>query len=56
VKESDQFSIAHLKELIVSVEVFEVPLDHAVKRLRKMMDFHPKSGDAELGKGTGQYT
>jgi SpoVK/Ycf46/Vps4 family AAA+-type ATPase len=55
VKESDQFSIAHLKELIVSVEVFEVSLDHAIKRLRKMMDFHPKSDDANTAKRAGQY-
>jgi len=32
------FSVAHLKELIVSVEVFEVPVDDAAKRLRLMMD------------------
>lgn len=57
VKESNQFSIAHLKELIVSVEVFEVSLDHAIKRLRKMMDFPPKSTDAAAtgARGTGQY-
>ena len=58
VTESDQFSIAHLKELIVSVEVFEVSLTHAIKRLRKMMDFPPKSTDpaATGARGTGQYS
>jgi len=57
VKESKDFSIAHLKELIVSVEVFEVSLDHAVKRLRKMMDLRPSSTDADpsSAQGTGQY-
>jgi hypothetical protein len=54
VKESDGFSIAHLKELIVSVEVFEVSLNHAIKRLRKMMDSPPKSTDASP-LTTGQY-
>lgn len=55
VKESDGFSIAHLKELIVSVEVFEVSLSHAVKRLRKMMDHPPKSTDPETA-NIGQYS
>jgi SpoVK/Ycf46/Vps4 family AAA+-type ATPase len=55
VKESDGFSIAHLKELIVSVEVFEVSLNHAIKRLRKMMDHPPKSTDSEISK-IGQYS
>ncbi len=54
VKESDGFSIAHLKELIVSVEVFEVSLSHAVKRLRKMMDHPPKSTDPDTS-NLGQY-
>ncbi len=55
VKESEGFSIAHLKELIVSVEVFEVTLSHAVKRLKKMMDHPPKSTDAD-NSNTGQYS
>jgi len=46
VKATDGFSIAHLKEVIVSVEVFEVPLEQAIKRLQKMIDYHPKSTDA----------
>lgn len=41
------FSVAHLKELIVSVEVFEVPLKDAVARLKTMMEHTPKSSDAE---------
>lgn len=44
---SEGFSIAHLKELIVSVEVFECKLDDAVSRLRTMMNYKPKSSDAE---------
>jgi SpoVK/Ycf46/Vps4 family AAA+-type ATPase len=55
VKESEGFSIAHLKELIVSVEVFEVTLNHAIKRLRKMMDHPPKSTDPDTSK-IGQYS
>jgi hypothetical protein len=34
--ETKDFSIAHLKELIISVEVFGQPLDRAALRLRKM--------------------
>ncbi len=58
VKESEGFSIAHLKELIVSVEVFEVTLNHAVKRLRKMMDLRPSSTDADANPSSkiGQYS
>lgn len=48
------FSIAHLKELIVSVEVFELDLDFALKRLQKMIGTTPKSTDADTTT-TGQY-
>lgn len=41
------FSVAHLKELIVSVEVFGVKLEQAVARLKTMMDYSPKSADGE---------
>lgn len=54
VKGTDRYSIAHLKELIVSVEVFEVDLDKALKRLGKMIDRPPKSTDNLAT--TGQYT
>ena len=47
VNKTSGFSIAHIKELIVSVEVFEVPFDHAVARLSKMMDVHVSSDQAE---------
>jgi len=50
---TEGFSIAHLKELIVSVEVFEVDLNFALKRLQKMIDTIPRSTDAS--KSTGQY-
>lgn len=53
VKGTDRYSIAHLKELIVSVEVFEVPLEKAMRRLGKMIDQPPKSTDAL--KSPGQY-
>lgn len=39
------FSVAHLKELIVSVEVFEVPLQQAVDRLKTMIYNNPQSTD-----------
>jgi len=45
------FSIAHMKELIVSVEVFEVALESAAKRLRTMMDNRPSSSENERAMG-----
>jgi hypothetical protein len=54
IKGTDRFSIAHLKELIVSVEVFEVELAFALKRLSQMLDSPPKSSD--VLKTPGQYT
>ena len=53
VKGTDRYSIAHLKELIVSVEVFEVELEFALKRLGQMLDSVPKSTDTL--KPQGQY-
>jgi SpoVK/Ycf46/Vps4 family AAA+-type ATPase len=53
VKATDRYSIAHLKELIVSVEVFEVSLEFALKRLGQMLDSVPKSTD--VLKPQGQY-
>jgi hypothetical protein len=44
---TDGFSIAHIKELIISVEVFEVPMVDAVKRLKTMMDSSPSSAERE---------
>ena len=40
----------------MSVEVFEVPLDFALKRLQKMIGTTPKSTDASSNPTTGQYT
>ena len=54
IKGTERFSIAHLKELIVSVEVFEVELAFALKRLGQMLDSPPKSSD--VVRPTGQYT
>jgi SpoVK/Ycf46/Vps4 family AAA+-type ATPase len=45
VKQTKQFSLAHIKELIISVEVFEISLAGAVKRLRTMMDINLNSED-----------
>lgn len=47
VEKTKGFSIAHLKELIVSVEVFEVPVDEAITRLKKMMEVSISSDDNE---------
>lgn len=44
---TEGFSIAHIKELIISVEVFEVPMMDAVKRLKTMMDASPSSSEKE---------
>lgn len=41
------FSVAHIKELIVSVEVFEVDLEVAVKRLKTMMSVDISSSDRD---------
>lgn len=54
IKGTERYSIAHLKELIVSVEVFEVKLEFALKRLGQMLDSVPKSTDTL--KPSGQYS
>jgi SpoVK/Ycf46/Vps4 family AAA+-type ATPase len=41
------YSIAHLKELIVSVEVYDRPLIEVVRRLNKMMTKTPSSSDID---------
>jgi SpoVK/Ycf46/Vps4 family AAA+-type ATPase len=48
VDSTKNFSIAHLKELIVSVEVFEVDFNEAVKRLRTLTENMPKSSDSDI--------
>lgn len=53
VEKTERYSIAHLKELIVSVEVFEVELEFALKRLGQMLDSPPKSSDTI--KPSGHY-
>lgn len=53
VNATKNFSIAHMKELIVSVEVFGVPLDQAVKRLKTMMEYSPKSADGDSSRSMG---
>lgn len=53
IKETNKFSIAHLKELIVSVEVFGVPFEEAVSRLRALVDSLPKSSDSDFKRAFG---
>lgn len=47
VNQTQGFSIAHLKELIVSVEVFQVDFEEAVMRLRAMIDTNISSDHNE---------
>ncbi len=53
VEATDKFSIAHLKELIVSVEALGQGFDDTIKRLRVMIDTQPSSTDDENKKGMG---
>ncbi len=48
IKATKNFSIAHIKELIVSIEVFEVEFEAAVARLRALIDNQPKSSDNQI--------
>lgn len=48
VKLTDGFSVAHLKEIIISVEGFGYTVESTVTRLRRMMDSNPSSEDIEL--------
>lgn len=50
---TEDFSIAHLKELIISVEVFEVSVEDAVRRLRTMMNRSPSSEDSDTKRNVG---
>jgi len=56
VDETDGFSIAHIKELIISVEVFGVERKVAIARLRAMMDTNLSSDDGYPKKGFGFTT
>jgi len=47
---TEGFSVAHLKELIVAVEVFGVSFDHAASRLKKMMDVKVSSTQCDDSK------
>ena len=52
---TDEFSIAHLKELIVSVEALDQGFDETVERLRLMIDTQPTSADDEKSKEIGFF-
>ncbi|WP_136420304.1 ATP-binding protein [Herbaspirillum sp. ST 5-3] len=47
VKETDGFSIAYLRELVVLTQCFGFGLDASIERLRKMHKNQPKSGTGE---------
>jgi SpoVK/Ycf46/Vps4 family AAA+-type ATPase len=51
IKLTKDFSVAHLRELIVSVDVFESTLKESTDRLRSMLKDPPSSGDFEGGFG-----
>ena len=46
-KLTDNFSVAHLKEIIISVEGFGYTVESTVERLRNMMDSNPTSKENE---------
>jgi SpoVK/Ycf46/Vps4 family AAA+-type ATPase len=50
VKDTKNFSIAHLKELVVSVEVLDVEYNSALKRLKTMMTQNVSSDDFDKNK------
>ena len=50
---TDEFSIAHLKELIVSVEALGQGFDQTVERLRVMIEKQPSSTDDDKKEGMG---
>lgn len=56
VQATEEFSFAHLKELIVSVEVFERPFAECVERLKMMMECKSSSSEfkspAKMGFGS----
>jgi hypothetical protein len=51
VRETKGFSVAHLKELIISIEVYEADFAASVKRLKSMLTNVPSSTDSEGGFG-----
>jgi SpoVK/Ycf46/Vps4 family AAA+-type ATPase len=51
VRLSKGFSIAHLKEMIIAVRVFDQPVTEVVSRLEKMMERKTSSDDARETKG-----
>ena len=51
VAKSDGFSIAHLKEMIVAVRVFDQPINEVITRLEKMMERKTSSDEARETKG-----
>lgn len=49
VRETEDFSIAYLRELVVLTQCFNFDFEESIERLRKMHKKQPKSGDAETG-------
>jgi hypothetical protein len=53
VESTEGFSVAHMKELIVSVECLGKDFDETVKRLKSMINTKPASTDSERKIGIG---
>lgn len=51
VNDTKDYSVAHIKELIASVECLELPYDQVIARLNKMMGGRPSSTDSDNGFG-----
>lgn len=49
VKDTELFSIAHLKELIISIECLELPYEECLDRLRSMINDEKSSTENESG-------
>jgi len=55
VEATDGYSLAHIKELIVSIEVFEIPFEKAIARLDKMRTAKLSVEDPIFGGVGGNY-
>jgi SpoVK/Ycf46/Vps4 family AAA+-type ATPase len=53
VKGTEELSVAHIREVIISVECLGNELDRTIKRLRKMNNITVKSTDADTKQGIG---
>lgn len=52
-EDTEGFSFAHIKELIVATEVFELDYEESLDRLKSMIETHPDSNDYQNRKFKG---